>query len=47
MAGAGPIPWTAIDRFCERNGYTREEQRELLEYIRALDAEFLKTKEGE
>lgn len=38
---AGPIPWTAIRAWGERYGLTLEEEEELREYIRTLDAVML------
>lgn len=48
--GAGPIPWTAIDRYAERNGFEGEGYEYLLRMVRALDDAFLahtRKKEGE
>lgn len=42
MGGPGPIPWDAVDRYCQRYGHTLDEQEELLGYLRALDGEMLK-----
>lgn len=41
MGGAGPIPWTAIDRYAERHGIDGERFDELERYIKAIDAAYL------
>jgi hypothetical protein len=38
---AGPIPYTAIDRWAHRNGVEPEDFHVLLTVIRAMDAEWL------
>lgn len=40
--GEGPLPWGAVDRWCERYGMTLEEQEEFLVYLRAIDTEMCK-----
>jgi hypothetical protein len=45
MAGAGPIPWSAVNDYCLRYGLTLDEQEEMGAYVRALDAEYLKRDE--
>jgi hypothetical protein len=37
----GRIPWSTIDRWCERHGYTAEEARFLERCLAALDVDFL------
>jgi len=41
--GAGPIPWTAIDQFAERNGYANNilVYEDFIAFIQALDHEYL------
>jgi hypothetical protein len=39
---AGRIPWTAIDRYAERHGFTGDGFDYLLHMIRAMDDAFLK-----
>jgi hypothetical protein len=42
MAGAGPIPWSAIDRWATRNGIDDPDDfAELVACIRALDRVWL------
>jgi hypothetical protein len=43
MSGPGPIPWTAIDHYAERQGYTQDVliYEDFIAYIHALDAEYL------
>lgn len=42
MAGAGPIPWSAIDRWASRNGIDDpDEFAELVVCLRALDRVWL------
>lgn len=38
---AGPIPWTAIDRYARRHGIKGEMFTDLVRFIIALDSEFL------
>ncbi len=38
---SGPIPWTAVDRYAERHGYSGEGFEYLLQMIRAMDEAFL------
>ena len=42
MGGAGPIPWTSIDRYAERFGFAEEGYADFLEIIRFLDGLWLK-----
>jgi len=38
MGGAGPIPWTAIDRWAERHGVTDPDDFEdLVLYVQVMD----------
>ena len=37
----GPIPWTAVDRYAERHGYSGEGFTYLLQMVRAMDAVYL------
>lgn len=39
--GAGPIPWTAINLYCQREGVTGEDYDYLLDMVRAMDRVFL------
>lgn len=39
--GVGPIPWTAVDRYAERNGFEGDGFDYLLRMVRALDDAFL------
>jgi len=39
--GAGPIPWTAVDMYCKREGIVGEDYDYLLDMIRAMDKVFL------
>lgn len=39
--GTGPIPWTAIDRYGARHGFTGEGFEYLVRMVRALDDTFL------
>ena len=39
--GTGPIPWTAIDRYGDRHGFTGEGFDYLVCMVRALDDTFL------
>lgn len=38
---AGPIPWTAIDRYAQRHGYSDEGFDYLVRMVRAMDEVFL------
>lgn len=42
FSGLAPIPWTAINAWCERYGYTHEEQERYVIFINALDAVYIK-----
>ncbi|MFT8245194.1 hypothetical protein [Roseomonas sp. BN140053] len=37
----GRIPWSAVDRWCRRQGYGREDQDLLWRLLRVMDSEFL------
>ena len=37
----GPIPWTAIDRYAEANGFLGEQRVDLFHHVRAMDAGYL------
>ena len=37
---AGPIPWTAIDRYAERHGIEGDDFEEFLILVRAMDDEY-------
>lgn len=39
--GCGPIPWSSIDRWCDREGLVGEDYDYLLDMIRAMDRTFL------
>lgn len=39
--GVGPIPWTAVDRYAKRYGYSGEDFESLLAMIEAMDEAFL------
>ncbi|MGE0722824.1 MAG: hypothetical protein AB7O45_00540 [Alphaproteobacteria bacterium] len=40
--GTGPIPWTAIDRYAERNGITDpDDLEEFVELVTAMDHAYL------
>lgn len=41
MGGAGPIPWTAIDRWATRHGIEGDDFDRLARMVAALDAEWL------
>jgi len=43
--GLGPIPWTAIDRYCDTHGVRDRERFSAL--IRGIDAAFLAESSGE
>lgn len=40
--GVGPIPWTAVDQYARRYGFTGDGFGYLLKMVRALDDAFLK-----
>jgi len=42
MGGAGPIPFTSIDRYAAREGIEGEDFDELLHFLRHLDGIYLK-----
>lgn len=37
MAGMTPIPWTAIDRYCEANEIYGEQREDVFYFVRKLD----------
>jgi len=41
--GEGQIPWTAIDKYAERNGYLDDDilYHDLIYIVRAMDREYL------
>lgn len=39
--GAGPIPWTALDEYARREGWTGERYEDLVDFVRAMDRTFL------
>lgn len=43
MSGPGPIPWTAIDQYAERHGYTQDVllYEDFMAYVTAIDIEYL------
>ena len=41
MGGQGPIPWTAINDYAIREGYTRQEYERFLKIIEGLDEVYL------
>ena len=43
MSGPGPIPWTSIDHYADRHGYTQDIliYEDFMAYIHALDIEYL------
>lgn len=43
MSGPGPIPWTAIDQYAERHGYTQDVllYEDFIAYVTAIDLEYL------
>lgn len=43
--GEGPIPWTAIDRYCVVNGIKGELREDLFFIVQELDGVYLKWKE--
>lgn len=45
--GAGPIPWTSIDRYARRYGFNGDEFEELEHHIRALDSAYMEHQQSE
>lgn len=45
--GEGPIPWTAIQRYCEVNGFEGELREDVFYHVQHLDAEYLKWRSKE
>lgn len=39
--GAAPIPWTAINEWCKRYGYSLEEQERYVTLLGAMDSVYL------
>jgi hypothetical protein len=37
----GPIPWLAVDSYCNTNGIEGEQREDLEHHIRALDTAYL------
>lgn len=40
--GEGPIPWTAIQTYCEVQGFEGELREDVFYHVQHLDAEYLK-----
>lgn len=43
--GEGPIPWTSLDKYARRYNIEGEEFERLVQLIRIVDSELLKTKQ--
>lgn len=39
--GDGPIPWTAIEEYCNQTGIYDEQRERMHEYMRGMDNAFL------
>lgn len=47
MDGMRPIPWSAIDRYCDSHGIQDEQREDMHYFVRLLDGKSLNFKKKE